>query len=321
MAAGIPFKARSLDCYCIGGFHRTLLQKPRKAGRVINVFEKTINVRTMHDELLVITLDDTKAPVNMNVSAGDGTLSTFSGLTREGQYVVTEHVQDLTVLHAGDVAVSIANPDIFENSLKEPIAGFLHTFAAEIGGILSALATVADKRRGCLLNPDMTTGGLLGLFHVMTGTPTVRKEKHAMARALATLCGRGPGFTPAGDDFIAGYLAAYNWLGRALRLWPPIIPGEEFSRLTTWISFKLMEYSARGLLDAHTQSMFNSVADGNIADFIRRIEIVGRRGHTSGIDFATGAVVGLCGVSDSLFETNTMEFISSILVRKPAQLS
>lgn len=323
MAAEDPFKIRPLDCRCVGSVHRALVQSPGKVGRVMNVFERTINVRTEQDELLVITIDSTRSPLNLNVSAGHEPRTRFPGLAQEGQSVVVNNVQarDRTVLQAGDVAISIGMPDIFENSLKEPVAGFLHTFAAEICGILPVLVAIAEKREGCLFNPDMTTEGLLRSFLALFEAPDIREDRHEMTRALAELCGRGPGFTPAGDDFIAGYLAAYNWLGRALRQWPSIIPDREFSRLTTWTSFKLMEYSAKGLLDEQAQSMFNSVAAGNIVDLLRCIEIMGRRGHTSGIDFATGAVVSLCVVSDSLFATNALRFISSIMARKPAQLS
>lgn len=321
MAAETPFKIRPLDCRCIGSIHCELAQSPGKLGIVANVFERTINVRTLQDELMVITLDSTRSPASLNVSAGQGSRAVFSGFAREGQHVVNVQAGDHTVLQAGDVAVCVGMPDVFENSLREPVAGFLHTFAAEIDGILSVLVAMAEKRKGCLLNPDMTTEGLLESFLVLLERHDVRGDQHAMAGALARLCGRGPGFTPAGDDFAAGYLAVYNWLGHALRQWPPIIPGAEFSRLTTWTSFKLMEYSARGLLDEQVQSMFNSVAAGKISDFIRQVEIVGRRGHTSGTDFAAGSVLSLCVVSDSLFATNALESISSVTGRKPTQLS
>lgn len=323
MAEETLSKIRPLECRCIGKVHLAIVKNPGKVGRVTNVFERTINVRTEHGELLVITLDSTKSPVNLNVSSGDDPPTRFSGLAREGQRVLMNHAQagDRTVLQVGDIAVSIDMPGVFENSLIEPVAGFLHTFAAEIDEIIPILAAAAEKRRGCLLNPDMTTEGLLGSFLILLETPDVRKDRHVVAGALAELCGRGPGFTPAGDDFIAGYLAAYNWLGRALRQWPSIIPGAEFSRLTTWTSFKLMEYSAKGLLDEQAQSMLNSVAAGDVPNFVRCIENMSRRGHTSGVDFATGAVAGLSVASDSLFATNALGSISSIMARKAAQLS
>lgn len=311
---------RSLECYCMGSIHSVLVQGSWKAGTVMNVFERTINVRTVQGELLTITLDRTRSPANLNVSAWHGSRAVFSGLAREGQDVVVSRAGRHTVLHVGGVAVSIDKPDIFRCSLREPVAGFLHTFAAELESISSALVAGAEKRRGCLLNPDMTTEGLLAAFLNCLGTQDAGNQ-HAVAEALVGLCGRGPGFTPAGDDFIAGYLAAYNWLGQVLKQWPAIIPGLELSRLTTWTSFKLIEYAARDLLDEQAQAMLNSAAVGNVADYALYLETIGRRGHTSGMDFATGATVGLCAVADWVFGMGALGRISSILIRRPAQLS
>jgi hypothetical protein len=300
--------------------HGVIVRSGSKVGRVINVFERTVNVRTVEDELLVITLDRTRSPANLNVSAGQGQAG-FVGLAMEGQDVVADMIVDHTVLHAGGVAVSIGEPDVFHCSLNEPVAGFLHTFSAEIESVFSALVAGGTKRKGCLLNADMTTEGLLVAFLDRLETPEARSDQDAVAVALSGLCGRGPGFTPAGDDFIAGFLAAYNRLGRALKQWLPIIPGREFSRLTTWTSFKLMEYSARGLLDEQAQALLNSIASGDVEDCIRCIEVIGRRGHTSGMDFATGVAAGVCTTSDWVFQTGALTSISSILLRKPAQLS
>ncbi len=295
-------------------------QSRGEVGRVVNVFERTINVLTTQDELLVITLDRTKSPANLNVNALLDSQARFLGLARQGQEVIASRAGERTVVYVGELIVFIDEPDVFQCFLKEPVAGFLQTFAAEVDDISSALAGVAAKREGCLLNPDMTTEGLLATFLGRLKTRGARNQ-YALTEALAGLCGRGPGFTPAGDDFIAGYLAAYNWLGRALKQWPPVIPGREFSRLTTWTSFKLMEYASKGLLDEQAQSMLNSVAGGDVGDCIRCIEVIGRRGHTSGIDFATGAMIGVCAAADGVFELDALERISNDLARKPAQLS
>lgn len=313
-----------LDCDCVGSFHRALVQGSGKLGSVINVFERTVNIRTNNDELLVVTLDRTRSPVNLNVSAGLTRQGGFLGLVRHGQ---TAAINDagtgpLAMFQVGSIAVSIDAPDVFQNLLQTMEPGALHAFAVAVDGIFSALAAEAEKRAGCLLNPDMTTEGLLSKFLDRLASPEASNQGEFLMKALAGLCGRGPGFTPAGDDFIAGYLAVSNWLGSAMKLGPAIIPGEEFARLTTWTSFKLMEYSARGLLDEQAQLMLDSVAGGSVSDYIRCAGLVGRRGHTSGLDFATGATIGLCAVSDRVFGTEALERISGALGSfRPAQLS
>lgn len=316
---------RALDCYCIGSLHRALMQSSGKIGRVISAFERTLNVRTEQDELLVVTLDGTRSPASLNVRANTAHQGGFSDLVREGQdaVVMAERVsmKSRSMLQIGGISVSISAPEVFRNSLEEPVAGFLHTFAAGADGTFSDLAAGAEKRHGCLLNPDMTTEGLLAAFFDRLKTLRSSDYHSAVMEALVGLCGRGPGFTPAGDDFIAGYLAVSNWLNRALKLGPPMIPGGEFARLTTWTSFKLMEYSSRGLLDEQAQSMVNSVANGDIDGYIQCIKVISRRGHTSGIDFATGTAVGLCAAADRIFETGMLDLVSALLDRKPVQLS
>jgi hypothetical protein len=314
---------RPFGCYCIGNIHRALPQSRGKIGRTISVFEKTINIRTAQDELLVVTLDGTRSPVNLNVGADPAQQPGFSGLVRAGQDVFVKAgckgTEPRAVLHAGDVVVYIGEPDVFQNSLEEPTAESLCSFAAEIDRVLGKLVAGAEKKAGCLLNPDMTTEGLFAAFvdRLRTGS---HYDNGGTMEALLGLCGRGPGFTPAGDDFIAGYLAVSNWLNRVLELAPPLIPGEKFARLTTWISFKLMEYSAKGLLDRQVQRAVNSVAGGDIAGYISCIELVGKRGHTSGIDFATGATIGVCATVDRAFGARMLERVSA-LERKPVQLS
>jgi hypothetical protein len=121
------------------------------------------------------------------------------------------------------------------------------------------------------------------------------------------MCGKGPGFTPAGDDFIAGYMALYNWLKDSMNLGGMMVPDRRFSLLTTWTSFKLIEYSARNLLDDQAQEMINSIAGKNIDAYIRCVALISKRGHTSGIDFATGMTMALFTIADRIFKAGVLE--------------
>lgn len=302
------------QCSFIGSVHGALVQSQGRIGRVINVFDATINIRTDGGELLVVTLGKTKSPINANVVGAEAVHKTgFAGLARQGNDAVMTTCAGRAALQAGGVLISMDRPSVFHNSLLEPATGVLRAFASASGRVASALAGGAEKgRTGCLLRPDITTAGLLDAFsgRLLSGRCDTRDGR---TETLARLCGRGPGFTPAGDDFIAGYLAMFNWLCSALELGPPVIPGSEFLRLTTWTSFKLMEYSARDLLDEQAQSMLNSVAGGRVDDYVRDIEVIGKRGHTSGIDFATGATFGLYTVADGVCGTKSLGDISGRL--------
>ena len=61
-----------------------------------------------------------------------------------------------------------------------------------------------------------------------------------------------------------------------------------------------MECNARGLVDIEIQDLINSIARGDAAQYIDSIRLIAKRGHTSGIDFATGATGALYLAIDSL---------------------
>ncbi|MGH9878575.1 MAG: DUF2877 domain-containing protein [Nitrososphaerales archaeon] len=124
-----------------------------------------------------------------------------------------------------------------------------------------------------------------------------------LTRSLLGFCGRGPGFTPGGDDFISGILAILNWIRLALKLGSPIIPGSEYRKLTTWTSFKLMECNAQGLVDIEVQDLINSIAEGDVLHYGNLIRQIAKRGHTSGIDFVTGATVAVYLAIDNMMQS------------------
>ena len=166
-----------------------------------------------------------------------------------------------------------------------------------------------------MLMPDITNRGLLTAFLGQLVREKLVSNHHEFAdklmQGLLELCGKGPGFTPAGDDFIAGYLAMLNWLFVTMRLANSIIPGYEFLSLTTWTSFKLMEYSARNLLDDQAQAMINCLARNNVDAYVEAIELISKRGHTSGLDFATGMTLALFTIADRQRSTSVLESISA----------
>jgi hypothetical protein len=295
-----------LGCSCIGGLHAGLAcAPPGKIGRAINVFDATVNIRTGTGELLVLTLGATRSPMNLNVYASLPNAGFRDAVAANSDVTITA-MDDRAALAVGRALVLLDGCGTFQNLLGNPSAGSLHTFAGKAGEVFSALNDEARERPGCLLRPDITTNGLLTEFlrRLLTG------EKPGITDALLALCGRGPGFTPAGDDFIAGYLAISNWLS-APGQGPAVIPGSKFLRLTTWTSFKLMEYSARGLLDEQAQSMVNSVAAGRVEEFTRCIGKMSKKGHTSGLDFATGATVALYAAADRLLGMETLKGIAA----------
>jgi Protein of unknown function (DUF2877) len=110
-------------------------------------------------------------------------------------------------------------------------------------------------------------------------------------RAVAVLLGRGTGLTPAGDDLMAGALAALRALGspaaddlgRAVREMAPVA--------TTRLSAALLDAADLGAVVPEAAAVLRSLAGaGGLDAATDRLLAVG---HTSGWHLAAGLVVGV----------------------------
>jgi hypothetical protein len=326
-----PMPSQSLPtifstCKCIGGIHRNITCSAEGLfGTVMNVFDKAVNIKTNEDKLLVISVGTVRSPLTINVgSLMDGSSPDFSFNSsfldivqnRDQVHVIhkprsnneSRQVSNNVHIRVGKCVILVNKPiHFFENDILKLKVHKLEKFIDYRQMLFSVLRECAfSQRAGCLLNPDITTEGLLPKF-----LNSIQEDKGAidirsamftdkLSSCFLELCGRGPGFTPAGDDFVGGLLAILNWIRTSLKIGCPIVPGPEYRKLTTWTSFKLMECNARGLVDIEVQDLINSVAKGDVLQYIDSVRLISKRGHTSGIDFATGATVGLYLAIDSL---------------------
>jgi hypothetical protein len=313
-------------CKCIGGIHRNITwSKEGLFGTVMNVFNKAVNIKTNEDKLLIVSVGTVRSPLTINVgslmdwSSPEFTFnSSFLDFVHNSDQVhviykprsnnESRQVSNNVHIRVGKCIILVNKPiHFFENDILKLKVHKLEKFIDYRQLLFSILRECAfSQRAGCLLNPDTTTEGLLPKF-----LNSIQEDHGAidMRSAMFTdklsscflgLCGRGPGFTPAGDDFVGGFLAILNWIRTSLKIGSPIVPGPEYRKLTTWTSFKLMECNARGLVDIEVQDLINSVAKGDVLQYIDSVRLIARRGHTSGIDFATGATVGLYLAIDRL---------------------
>ena len=316
------------SCTCIGSIHRNIAcAKEGSLGTVMNVFNKAVNIKTNEDKLLVVSLGTIRSPVNINIgplmdqSSPGYSFNSFLGFVQNSDEVlvidkprsnnnIARQVSNEIDIMVGKKWVILVNKPIhfFENDILKLKLNKLEKFIDYRQAIFSVLAEgAALQQTGSLLNPDKTTEGLLPMFlnSIQEGNHGVVDISSGiftdkLSRCLLGLCGRGPGFTPAGDDFVGGFLAIINWIRTSLKIGPRIVPGVEYRKLTTWTSFKLMECNAHGLVDIEIQNLINSIARGDVLQYIDSVRLIAKRGHTSGIDFATGATVGLYLAIDSL---------------------
>ncbi len=111
---------------------------------------------------------------------------------------------------------------------------------------------------------------------------TMGGDFHKGARRLV---GLGGGQTPAGDDFLVGWLAALSARGQPL----PRLNG--LKNGTSTISASFLDAAEQGLFPAALVGLAESLVSGKgTPDAIVCLAAIG---HTSGLDAATGFLIGL----------------------------
>jgi hypothetical protein len=129
----------------------------------------------------------------------------------------------------------------------------------------------------------------------------------------STIVGLGSGFTPSGDDTLGGFLAVYNALAKAIQRHQIILDFAALQQRTSWISAKLLDYMQRLILDEQLSSMMEAAARGDSDSLILEAQTLLPRGHTSGIDIDTGAILALSLIRDIALHEEDTETIASRL--------
>ena len=121
-----------------------------------------------------------------------------------------------------------------------------------------------------------------------TLTKNNKKFARLISNTLLELCGRGPGYTPSGDDFICGYCVLFNNVASFLDIEKITLPDKKIVNNTTWISSKFIQYYKRCIVDEQIQEMLNSIYIGDPEKYMSLLHQISYRGHTSGADIAIG---------------------------------
>lgn len=115
--------------------------------------------------------------------------------------------------------------------------------------------------------------------------------------AAGQMIGLGPGVTPSGDDILLGFLAGlWSMAGRNERQLGFIHSfGKELMQLakgTSEISRTYLYHAAQGQFSSSLSRLAEAIAAGD--DVTEAAQAAMRVGHSSGMDAATGLLIGLC---------------------------
>ncbi|HEV8692941.1 MAG TPA: DUF2877 domain-containing protein [Lysobacter sp.] len=274
---------------------------PRARAQVHSVFVRACNIETESGELVTLL-----AAGSGNLPHGIRCASPIAPLfarLRQGQAATLEGAA--LRVPAADFAVDLSRAAVWNAMIAAVLPGLR---GAELEGALRDLCETLREHA-----PDR--GIAPALFS--TGSPHSTLERALVARmaqrlpilaratetrdagavvsALSALVGLGTGLTPAGDDFIVGYLAAlwsrsHREPGIAALLRALAMPVRQLSLHTNAISRQMLLDALQGHFAERLTEVVRCVCDGGdvTGAAMRTLEV----GHSSGTDVLCGLVFG-----------------------------
>lgn len=276
------------------------------AGQVVNTFSNSFYLRTGSDELIFVTNRSLRSPITINLD----TTRNLEQLVKPMELIRVNGKE----LHLGtDTIIELGTASTFQDWI-EPTSELGPEFT-KIGKplrLISFILSIVDTRQS-VLDPHALAHPGIADFVSNGVMPLSRPGTAGRFRETALkIVGLGSGFTPSGDDTLGGFLATYNSFARTIRRAPVLLDCQLLEQKTSWISAKLLDHMQRLILDEQMQRLINA-ANKNENNLATALETLLPRGHTSGIDIATGAILALSLIRDVAFAKEDTEIIARAL--------
>jgi hypothetical protein len=299
----------TLRAKCIGSLALKALSPEHApaAGLVVNTFPNSFYARTDEGELTFFTNRPLRSPITVN-------LDTTSDLEH-----IVKPLEPLSVrgkeVHIGtDAIIEFSTASLYQDRIEaasENSSGFTRIgtslrIASSVLGIIDTSHSVLDPH--ALAHSGIVkfvSDGAMPLRHPGT--------EGRFRNAALKIVGLGSGFTPSGDDTLGGFLATYNSFAKTTEREPILLDSGLLEEKTSWISAKLLDYMQRLILDEQLHRMIRSATTGDQDALVIALETLLPRGHTSGIDIAVGAILGLSLIRDVALKKEETEIIARTL--------
>jgi len=263
----------------------TALTTPTSVGRVTRVFRNSAYVES-EGGLYTLLRGGPRSPMTINVS---GTEEIERAL-KAGDACRYRDKR----LNIGGVRLQTEGAGVYRSELRKP------TFINPI--------TSADIVKGIAMlrllyhasPPSLDIVGhksFLDFVHSVV-LPLGRGELTGLhqPRNYLALVGLGSGFTPSGDDLLAGFAGAYNHVARSTGAESIALPLAELSKRTVFESAMILDYAQKGYVDEGLERLILSSLGNSAGDFFDELLELTRRGHTSGIDMSLGVILSVAAV-------------------------
>jgi len=258
--------------------------KTGSVGEIVSCFANSFYIRTPDDELVFVTNHHLRSPITVNLdSAAD-----FEYSLKPLDPAFFEQAE----LRVGDnLAIDLSGAPTLANQPNLPILGI--EGLREVLYIATTVLAIVDTRQSVLDDRSIAYDGAKQF--ALTGILPLRDSNNteSFRKTVEGIVGLGVGFTPSGDDLLAGFLATYNSLARAVGRPKILLDFEFLKESTNWISAKLLDYMQREVVDDQVAQLIRSVGSVERGDFIIAMENLLPRGHTSGVDIAVGTVLAV----------------------------
>jgi len=280
----------------------------------MNTFSNSFYLKTLNNSLLLVTNRHLHSPVTINL---DSTVTLHGLVNPDDQFCA---LQGKAIRTANGLTIDLSGAVLYER--PSTFVGDLNYQFGEISEPLRLASFILKiiKTTQSVLDPEGLAHERVAAF-VRDGILSIRTydgPSDMFYRAAMKIVGLGYGFTPSGDDLLGGFLAAYNSLARSINREPILLEFRELRERTSWISARLLDYMQRLILDEQVDDIIACAAEGHVDALVETIELLLSRGHTSGIDIATGILLALSLVQDLVFRTRQTEKTAMLLGLLPS---
>ncbi len=295
-----------IDATSVGGFAKHLLIGASEI-QVREVFASTLYL-SVRNQMIVITSRGGRSPFSIDVP--DGTK--FSKVS-PGDMVSGNG----TSIDIGDVSVNLARspsyrPGGFPASRELGLG--LESVKNELLRALFMAKLLYQASASELVLTD--TQQFRGFVHTVLAPIAEGKTANLYdLEKFEAIIGFGSGFTPSGDDFVAGVLYLVNEATKELGIRPVRLTSGFLKTRTGWVSSMFLRYSQRGLVDESLHSLLGALWSGDGFALEDLVLTLGSRGHTSGLDTSVGVLLTAAAIGDFLDRGGQLKRALDVLLK------
>ncbi len=253
-----------LTALTIGALAQSALRTSAGPWKVVASFEKAVYLSHGSEVIVVTSRQVPPGPLHVNIDADRVFAKDGAALTCDEGH-----------LGLGPHSVTLTSADVWTGVLPDP-----DRLTAQRATIMTALAPVASK--SALVAAPYSRLANEGMEWL---------QQRDFDRIARSIVGLGPGFTPAGDDALAGLLVTAVASGR-------LAPGDwlidpETARRTSLMSLAFVRCAAAGQAIAPVHDLLMAGAAGDATACRAACAELASVGGTSGADIAFGMWAGL----------------------------